>query len=141
MKKTYFCVRMNTIKDKSIVELARDLRRNQTLFEKMLWNELRNCKLDGFKLLRQHALFYYSMGKRTYLYFADFYCAEKGLVIELDGKIHDYRKEQDNNRETVLRERGVRIIRIKNEELDNMENVLLTIKTEMYNSELTPLYW
>jgi len=84
--------------------------------------------LDGLKSLRQHPLFYFSLKKRDYLFIADFYCAEKRLVIELDGKIHDYTKEYDTNREAVMHGRDLKVLRIKNEELENMNNVLIKIK-------------
>ncbi len=101
---------------------------NLTESEKTLWKELRNRRLSGLKFLRQHPLFYFSLNKRKYLFIADFYCAEKSLVIELDGKIHDYTKEYDMNRDTVMFERGLNVLRIKNEELENIDNVLLKIK-------------
>jgi len=119
---------MDKIKDKTITEIARSLRKNLTETEKILWKELRNRKLDGYKFLRQHPLFYFTLRKRTYLFIADFYCVEKKLVIELDGKIHDYTKEYDSNRDYVLSERGLTVIRFKNEQLENMEKVLLRIK-------------
>ena len=39
-----------------IIELARGLRKNQTPAEKLLWKELRNRKLKGYKFLRQHPI-------------------------------------------------------------------------------------
>jgi len=119
---------MSEIKNRSITEIARGLRRNSTEAEDRLWKELRNRKLDGLKSLRQHPLFYFSLKKRDYLFIADFYCAEKRLVIELDGKIHDYTKEYDTNREAVMHGRDLKVLRIKNEELENMNNVLIKIK-------------
>ena len=119
---------MNEIKGRSITEIARGLRKNLTEAEKILWKELRNRKLNGVKFLRQHPLFYFSQNKRGYLFIADFYCAEKKLVVELDGKIHDHIQEYDANRESVLLERGLTVLRIKNEELENINSVLLKIK-------------
>ena len=119
---------MNPANNHSITEIARSLRKNLTEPEKILWKELRNRKLNGAKFLRQHPLFYFSLRKRTYLFIADFYCAEKKLVIELDGKIHDYTKEYDKNRDYVMFERGLNVLRIKNEELENINEVLLKIK-------------
>ncbi len=122
---------MDNIRGKSITEIARGLRQNLTEPEKVLWRELRNRKLSGHKFLRQHPLFYFTLYKRTYLFIADFYCAEKKLVIELDGKIHDYTKEYDGNRDYVLSERGLTVIRFKNEELEDMNKVLLKIKENL----------
>ena len=119
---------MNETGYKNITDIARSLRKNLTEPEKLLWKELRNRKLNGLKFLRQHPLFYFTLHKRTYLFIADFYCADKKLVIELDGKIHDYIQEYDKNRDYVMTERGLNVLRIKNEELENMNNVLLKIK-------------
>jgi very-short-patch-repair endonuclease len=113
---------------KNITEISRSLRKNQTEPEKILWKKLRNRKLNGLKFLRQHPLFYFTLHKRTYLFIADFYCAEKKLVIELDGKIHDYTQEYDKNRDFVLQERGLKVLRIKNQELEDLTTVLLKIK-------------
>jgi len=119
---------MNRVEHKSIKEIARELRKNLTEPEKILWEKLRGRKLSGVKFLRQHPLFYFTLHKRTYLFIADFYCAEKKLVIELDGKIHDYTQEYDRNRDYVMTERGLNVLRIKNEELENINNVLLKIQ-------------
>ncbi len=43
---------------KQIIELARELRKNQTPEEKLLWQFLRNRKLKGVKFLRQHPIAY-----------------------------------------------------------------------------------
>ena len=48
---------------------------------------------------------------------ADFYNHKAGLVIEVDGDIHDLQKEEDARREKVLSEMGLRIVRFRNEEV------------------------
>ena len=53
----------------------------------------------------------------------DFYCAQYKLAIEIDGKIHDYQVEQDKNREMILKDKGIKVLRIKNEEINNIEVV------------------
>ncbi|HXP48391.1 MAG TPA: endonuclease domain-containing protein [Bacteroidia bacterium] len=119
---------MSEIRNRSITKIARSLRQSLTESEQILWKELRNRKLNDMKFLRQHPLFYFSLNKRTYLFIADFYCAEKKLVVELDGKMHDYTKEYDANRDAVMYNRELNVLRIKNEELENMNDVLLKIK-------------
>ena len=47
----------------------------------------------------------------------DFYCHKAGLVIELDGDIHDLQQEEDARREKVLRELGLQVVRFRNEEV------------------------
>ena len=110
------------------VKRARELRLNMTEAEKLLWLNLRNRKFMNLKFLRQHP-FIYQLVQNTPRYFiADFYCAEKSLVIEVDGKIHDFQVEDDLNREEILRSMNLKILRIRNEEVKNMRLVLGKIK-------------
>jgi len=60
----------------------------------------------------------------------DFFCYKENLAIELDGKIHLYRKAEDYRRDEILNELGINGLRIKNEELKKIDNVLLKIKNE-----------
>lgn len=108
---------------KSIKELARKLRKNPTDAESKLWEALRKRKLGGFKFLRQHPIIYNQKQNKINFFIADFYCAEKKLVIELDGKIHDFQRNYDQQRDLVLRKKGLKIIRFKNKELENMKTV------------------
>jgi len=50
-------------------------------------------------------------------FIVDFYCHQAGLVIEVDGDIHDLQKEEDERREKVLSEMGLRIVRFGNDEV------------------------
>ena len=115
---------MDIQNQKNITELARELRKNQTPSERKLWEEIRKRKLEGLKFLRQKPIIYRKDQDQTYFYIADFYCAEKKLVIELDGKVHDYLNEYDSQRDLVLKELGLKVLRIRNEELFDMEEVL-----------------
>ena len=45
------------------------------------------------------------------------------LVVELDGKIHDFQKEKDYQRDLIIKGMGLEVLRIKNEELKNMKKV------------------
>jgi len=112
---------------KYIVDIVSQLRRNQTPFEELLWRNLRNRKLNGFKFLRQHPIVYGSDEFNPAFFVADFYCDEKKLVVELDGKIHDFQKDYDANRDAILSTLGLRTLRIRNEELGNLECVLQNI--------------
>ena len=114
---------------KTITQLARDLRKNQTASENLLWQNLRNRKLNGFKFNRQFPLVYSRNFDGTSLFFiADFYCHKKKLIIELEGKIHEFQKEYDKERDAILNDLGLRVIRIKNEELDELSEVLEKIR-------------
>lgn len=118
---------------KTITQLARDLRKNQTASEKILWQNLRNRKLNGFKFNRQFPIVYGRNSDGSSLFFiADFYCHEKELIIELDGKIHEFQKEYDKERDAILNQLGLSVIRIRNEELENISKVLEKISDELY---------
>jgi leucyl-tRNA synthetase len=106
------------------VNRARALRRNLTPAEQKLWERLRNRKFHGLKFLRQHPFIYQVDANRPYFFIADFYCAEKRLIIEVDGNIHEFQKEEDKHREEILESLNLNIMRIKNEETETMPDVL-----------------
>lgn len=111
----------------TIFENARLLRRELTFAEKVVWNQIRNKKLSGYKFRRQHALS---------LYIADFYCHEAKLVIEIDGGYHNTKdmRELDKLRTAVFEDFGITVLRFTNEEaLDN-----ITLVVEQIKSHLTP---
>lgn len=112
-----------------IVKHSRDLRKNSTESENLLWNELRGRKLSGYKFSRQHPILYGGNLIRYNYFVADFYCAVKKAIIELDGSIHLATKEYDNYRDSELNYYGYNILRIKNEDLNNMQETLVSIIT------------
>jgi len=88
--------------------------------EKILWEELRGRRFQGTKFRRQ-----VNIGP----YIADFLCWRHYLIIEVDGGIHNERKEQDANRDDYLRNHKFRILRLKNEEVRNsLPSALLKIE-------------
>ena len=99
---------------------AQFLRRNETKAEKLLWEKLRNNQLEGLKFRRQHPV---------NIYIADFYCHKFKLIIELDGDYHDQeeQKQKDEVRTEVLRLNDLKIIRFKNEEVEQDINQVLTM--------------
>lgn len=107
------------MRKKDIIELARELRKNQTPAEIYLWDKLRNRKFLGKKFLRQHPIIFKETDYNFDFFIADFYCHECKLVIEVDGKIHDYQKEHDKQRDLIMENLGLRVLRIKNEEILN----------------------
>jgi very-short-patch-repair endonuclease len=116
-------------------EIARRLRKNTTIAERVLWEQLRSRKLDGYKFLRQRPL---SFGSRFHggdFVIADFYCHAARLIIELDGQGHARQKPYDGARDTKLAEMGYRVIRFANEEvLHDMSNVLNRISLTLQGS-------
>ncbi len=110
------------------VSTARQLRRNWTDEEKILWQKLRNRKFHGLKFLRQHPIVYDEISGKALFFVPDFYCAEKKALIEIDGKIHDYQQDYDERREDILKNMGLKILRFKNGEIGNIANVLKRIE-------------
>lgn len=111
--------------------LCRDLRKNSTKAEDILWQELRNRKLLNKKFYRQYPLYFDLLGKETF-YIADLYCYENKLVIEIDGGYHVRRKEQDELRTGIINLLGIKVIRFKNEEVEkNFKKVLEEIKKHL----------
>ncbi len=88
----------------------RQLRRDQTLAEELVWRFLRNRRTKNFKFRRQ-----YSVDK----FVIDFYSPELKIAVEIDGDIHDLptQKEHDITRQKYLESFGIKFIRIRNEEL------------------------
>ncbi len=98
-----------------IKSAARHLRKNQTNSEAIFWEAVRNRNYNGLKFLRQHPIKFNYFGEDRF-FIADFYCAEKKLVIEIDGKIHEKQKEYDKLRTYIINQLGMKVIRIKNED-------------------------
>jgi len=109
---------------RGITLIARDLRKNQTPQEKILWRELRKRKQFGYKFLRQHPVFCREEKGWVDFYIADFYCNELKLIIELDGRIHDSRGDYDKERDARLNAKGLQVIRILNDETNNIPVLL-----------------
>jgi very-short-patch-repair endonuclease len=118
---------------KGISLLARDLRNNQTSSEKLLWELLRRKCLFGYRFLRQHPIFYEIDKNWVDFYIADFYCASLMLIIELDGASHEQREDYDSVRDEKHMSKGLKVVRIKNEELIDINNVVGTIKKIIKN--------
>ena len=112
-----------------LLENARSLRKRTTDAEDLLWQKLRNKKLNGCKFRRQHAIL---------KFVADFYCHEYKLVVEIDGEIHNTEeiKVRDENRTAELERYGLKVIRFTNSEILNETlDVLKKIKSHL---ELPP---
>lgn len=100
------------------ITFARNLRRNQTDAEKLLWSKLRNRQLGGIKFRRQYII---------HPYIVDFVSIEQKLIVELDGGQHNEQKTkmQDDMRTKYLAEKGYRLLRFwDNDVLKDIEVVL-----------------
>jgi len=103
------------------------LKGNMTAAEIKLWEQLRNKKL-GVKFRRQHVI-------DTYI--PDFVALSIKLIVEVDGGIHIKKRKQDKERTKWLEILGYKVVRFKNEEVENnIETVLKRIKKEI--ETLTP---
>lgn len=91
-------------------ERARELRKNMTPAEKILWEKLRHNRLNELQLRRQQII---------NPYIVDFYCHARALVIEVDGDIHDLQQDYDSERSSYLIACGFRILRVTNEDVKN----------------------
>ncbi|MBM4329853.1 MAG: endonuclease domain-containing protein [Deltaproteobacteria bacterium] len=115
--------------DPALKQRRRELRRNQTEAEKVLWAHLRSKQFYGMKFFRQ-----YSIGP----YILDFYCPTIKLAVEVDGGQHNQceRKEYDAVRSEYLKAKGIEVIRFwDNEVLLDMESVLSAL-----GLKVTPLH-
>ena len=99
---------------------ARQLRREMTPAEVMLWRHLRNRQLNRAYFRKQHAV-----GR----FIVDFFCAMSKLVVEVDGDSHVVRADYDAARSKWLSEqKNYRVIRVSNNDVHhNIEGVLNTI--------------
>jgi very-short-patch-repair endonuclease len=132
---------MSLNKNKELREIAkrscRELRKNSTNAEKMFWNKVRNHKFLGKKFYRQYPIFFDLLGKESF-YIADFYCYEEKIVVELDGKIHDYQKENDKLRTEVINNKGIEVIRFSNYEVENDIDGVLYLLEKALTHPQTP---
>ncbi len=101
------------------IEYARELRKNATDCERLLWLHLRAGRLQGFKFKRQQPL-----GN----YIVDFICFQTRLIVEADGGQHNEQTEYDTLRDNWLRSQGFNVLRFWNNDiLTNTESVLAVI--------------
>jgi very-short-patch-repair endonuclease len=115
---------------REIRKFARELRKNQTSAEIQLWQYLRGRQLDNRKFLRQHPLLCRFNYNDFFYFIPDFYCHEEKMVIELDGSIHNYSVIEDSQRESIIKKAGFKVVRFKNEELEDINSVLSRIKDQ-----------
>jgi len=115
------------------LERVRELRKNATNAEKLLWQLLRNRQVGEAKFRRQHPF-----GK----FILDFYCHEAKLALELDGSGHAEPKQAqyDMARTQALESEGIRVLRFWNNDVfENTIGVLETIFEAVQPSPPSPL--
>ena len=106
--------------DPKIQNSAKELRSNQTPSEEALWRLLRKNGLDGLHFRRQQVIDGFIV---------DFYCHAVALAVELDGSIHDDPDQSayDKDRDEKLSQRGIRVLRIRNDVVDTRPEFVLTL--------------
>ncbi len=120
-----------------IKTIVKRLRNNPTPEESLLWKYLRNRQLLGRKFIRQTAFIYEKNSKgEFFFYIPDFVCREENLVVELDGRIHDLQQERDMKRDEILNQHGLKVLRIKNKEIKDIDQVLERIKSKFCDQEM-----
>ncbi|MBN1349804.1 DUF559 domain-containing protein [candidate division KSB1 bacterium] len=120
---------MSITKNHNLIEIAkqrcRELRKSQTRAETIFWQGVRNRQFKGLKFYRQYPIFIDFNGRQTF-FIADFFCFEKKLVVEIDGKVHDYQKENDALRSEIINLKGIDVIRFKNDEIEKDIKLVLS---------------
>ncbi len=104
-------------------ELARNLRKNSTLSEVLLWKQLKNRGIRGMDFDRQ---------KPIGDYIVDFFCKELMLAIEIDGESHYGKRETDVRRQKALEELGISFLRFSDKDIKtNLTEVVSAIERWM----------
>src|SRR5947209_2232331 len=89
---------------------ARQLRKALTPEERCLWERLRRNKLEGLHFRRQQVIDGFIV---------DFYCHAAGVVVEVDGAVHEGQPDYDEARDQALRARSLLVVRLTNDEVNN----------------------
>lgn len=105
--------------------IAREKRKQPTEAENLLWQHLHDYKVSGFKFRRQHCI-----GQ----FIVDFYCARARLVIEIDGPIHQYQKEEDAIRQKYLESLDLKVLRFSNDSVLNEPDNIIKQITEFLDN-------
>ncbi|UXX80556.1 DUF559 domain-containing protein [Reichenbachiella carrageenanivorans] len=110
--------------NKYLKPYARKLRNNSTPEEIKLWSEvLRARGFYGLQFNRQ-----FPIDK----YIADFVCRKLHLVVELDGRSHDDKKEADRIRDETLAKLGYCTLRIaESDVMHDLNNVIRSLEAEL----------
>lgn len=119
---------MKRITPEPYLTFSRNLRKNQTPWEKILWQRLRAGRFYNFKFKRQVVI-----GK----YIVDFCCNEKMLIVELDGSQHNTElgKLTDLQKQNYLVKEGYTVLHFWNNDIDtNIAGVLEIIRRSVFKA-------
>ncbi len=113
-----------------LLDKAREMRKNPTEAESLLWHYLSDNKL-GVHFRRQHPV---------YGYIPDFVSLKNQIIIEIDGGYHfeGEQPEKDAERNEYLQEAGFTVLRFTNEEvLCDIDTVIEKITDELEDDART----
>jgi very-short-patch-repair endonuclease len=114
-----------------MVQLARDFRKTPTASENQLWQAVRNGRLANARFRRQQPI-----GP----FIVDFYCPSHGLIVEVDGPVHDGQAEHDRERQALLEACGYGVLRVRASDVEhNLQRVLQTIYDALTTESPSPL--
>jgi very-short-patch-repair endonuclease len=122
-----FLLSRQKISSEKLVQ-AKRFRKQMTPAEMVFWEMVRNNKILGHHFRRQQLL----EG-----FIADFFCNQIGLIVEIDGGIHEMQKDYDRERENILTQHNLTILRFSNQELlkqpglvkQRLEETIITLTT------------
>ena len=115
---------------------AKELRRACNLSEVLLWNQLKRGQFNGLDFDRQKIIGHYIV---------DFYCAEKNVVIEVDGSSHDNKAQYDAERDAFLSGLGLKVIHVLDKDVkQDLAQVMVFLTQQLFiatSKETTPPLW
>jgi very-short-patch-repair endonuclease len=112
---------------RNLKEPSRELRKDMTDAERMLWSRVRRKQILGVQFYRQ---------KPIGAYIVDFYAPSAKLAIEVDGSQHSTTEhmKRDVERDRSLSEMGLKVMRFDNSQiLSETDSVVEAILAEIQN--------
>jgi very-short-patch-repair endonuclease len=100
--------------NRNLREYSRDLRKNMTHAERLLWGTVRKQQILGCQFYRQRIV-----GN----YIVDFFCPKARLVVEVDGSQHGTYEglEKDRIRDQYMKDHGLQVVRVN--DVDVLTNI------------------
>ena len=108
------------------IQFARKLRKEGTLAEVLLWQQIKGRKIKGYKFTRQ---------KPIGNYIVDFYCSRLHLAIEIDGSSHVNKLSVDQKRQKDIEKQGVKFLRFWDHDVKNNMNGVITVIIDWVEKE------
>jgi very-short-patch-repair endonuclease len=127
-KNTYW--QISPVLHRQMVKISQELRKKSTASENILWQALRNRKLEGRKFRRQQPIG---------AFVVDFFCGVERLVVEIDGGIHETQKQLDLERQQLIESLGIRFIRISSDLVETNLPLSLEMISNTFEKDPHPL--